>query len=54
MFLLLFLVLVNITFLENQLNLNFVFCLKISHVPFSSILFVGCLLEPSKQVLFLI
>lgn len=46
---------VNIKFLEYQLNLvNSVFHVKISHVLFSNILFVGCLSEPSKQVLFLI
>lgn len=55
MFPVLFLTVVNITFLKNQLNLvNSVFYVKISHVPFSNILLVGCLFEPSKQALFLI
>lgn len=51
----LFLLVVNIALVENELNLvKSVFYVKISHVAFSNILFVGCLSEPSKQVLFLI
>lgn len=48
-----FLRVVNIKFVEYQLNLvNSVSHVKISHVLFSSILFVGCLLEPSEQYWF--
>lgn len=44
MFPVLFLVVVNVTFPADQLNLvNSVSSVKISHVPFSTVLFVGCL-----------